>query len=169
MTPIAVVLFLLFGCIGHVNSDNDSLHRQPKHTSKHDCTHHRYHEKAIKSSVGIAHRKIASYPTTAHISTQNRLAIMLLYSHGFTEQGNERQVKSRLDNLECALQKIKHNIMPQTTTDVYIWVLNTTTIIPIIPQWLNSHNLPQFHIMTISPESWKVPCDLKDYTEWATQ
>ena len=169
--PLSSVLFLLVIYLSSTFSTLTTVQLQQQqhhhHHDKNNCTNHFHHfDRAVSESVNTARHLLNSYPNSESIPTSDRLAVMILFSHGLSEKGNKRFRRPRIDHFECALRKIKENLMPKTFVDVYIWVMNATDTIPVIPSWLTREEFPHFHIMSIHPESWKVPCHLKPHRQW---
>lgn len=137
------------------------------HTHVKECTNQVHHqERAVAETTTIARRLLDAVPNSKKVPLADRLAVMMLFSHGFTPAGNKRINKSRLDHFECTIRKLKANLMEKTHVDVFIWVMNSGNETSVIPAWLNSKDFPHVHILSIHPDSWKVPCHLKPPKTW---
>jgi hypothetical protein len=47
---------------------------------------------------------------------------------------------NRLEFLRCSLLKLQRNLMVNTSSDVFIWTVNSTVNnqVPFVPDWFNS-------------------------------
>lgn len=137
------------------------------HTHVKECTNQVHHQdRAVIETTAIARELLKAVPGSEYVPIADRLAVMILFSHGFTVGGNKRINKSRLEHFECAIRKLKANLMVKTRVDIYIWVMNSNNETSVIPDWLNKKDFPHVHIMSIHPDSWKVPCHLKPPKTW---
>jgi hypothetical protein len=94
---------------------------------------------------------VENFPTSVPI--EGRLAIMILFSGGFDP--NSKQIPF----LKCALNKLKANLMPSTTADVFIWVPEGSEQINR-PEWLNEKEYPRVHVIGMPKITWEIPCGL---------
>eukprot|EP01039_Chlorochromonas_danica_P000673 gene670-728_t len=99
-----------------------------------------------------------------NVPIKDRLAIMILFSRGFSQSSN-----GRLEWLHCTLLKLQKYLQANTPADIYIWTLNTTSSIPVIPNWLTPEAFPRVNIITIPTEVWRIPCELKDDSQWVVR
>ncbi len=128
------------------------------------CNPQFHNMEEVRNSTRIAKQLVLGNDNRVPIS--DRLVVNILFSRGFFPNHNSQ---GRLQYLKCALLKLKHNLMVNTTVDVFIWTLNTTDIFPIIPDWINNELLPRVYIMEIPPETWKVPCGLIPDSHWVVR
>lgn len=129
-----------------------------------NCNDEHHNHAAVAASAVKAKAMLLNHPTDVPI--KDRLLVQVLFSTGFVDSP---EMKGRLNYLRCALLKLKANMMGSTTIDVFIWTLNSTSIVPIIPSWLNSKDFPRVNIISIEPETWRVPCGLIEDSKWAVR
>lgn len=129
-----------------------------------NCNDKYHNTESVANSANKARQLLQNHPSDVPI--KDRLLVMVLFSKGFV---NSPEMRGRLDYLRCSLLKLKANMMPTTTVDVFIWTLNTTTIVPVIPSWFNEKDFPRMNIIDIEPDTWRVPCGLIDDSKWAVR
>mmetsp|Transcript_1550 Transcript_1550/g.2631 ORF Transcript_1550/g.2631 Transcript_1550/m.2631 type:complete len:383 (-) Transcript_1550:1744-2892(-) len=128
------------------------------------CNKFHHNTEAVEKSAAKAKEMLLKHPTDVPI--EDRLLVMILFSRGFT---HEKEMSGRLEYLRCSLLKLKANMMPQTTIDIFIWALNSTESHPIIPGWFNAQDFPRMNIIGMEPETWRIPCGLVDDSQWAVR
>ena len=147
-------LILVTLCLSFLST---SLGYYGKHYKATNCTTNLHDYDAVQTSVKKAQSLMNN--DESNVPVEKRLLIMMLFSTGFAHND-----VPRLNYLKCSLNKLKAQMMPTTTVDIFIWVRNIPGIPNIYPEWLK--NFPRTHIMEIEPSSWRLPCDLKNETEW---
>jgi len=128
-----------------------------------NCNDEHHRHKAVARWVEKAQRMLQSQPSEVPLA--DRLVVMVLFSKGFV---NSAEMKGRLEYLKCSLLKLKQN-MAKTTVDVFIWTLNSTSVVPVIPSWLTPLDFPRVHVISVEPETWRIPCGLVDDSKWAVR
>jgi hypothetical protein len=142
----------------------DHLRRKLTQDQETNCNDEYHNHKAVARSAEKAQRMLQSQPSAVAIA--DRLVVMVLFSKGFV---NSDEMKGRLEYLKCSLLKLKQNMMPKTTIDVFIWTLNSTSVVPVTPGWFNPTDFPRMHIIDVEPETWRIPCGLVDDSKWAVR
>lgn len=154
--------------IAKVNGGNDSTEfyddskRRQLGTSI--CTPHYHDHDAVARAVLKAKRQLDKQPID--VPMEDRLAVMILFSKGFTKSGRNND---RLKWLRCSLAKLRDNLLPNTTADIYLWTLNDEDDSIVIPSWLTAEEFPRVHVVEIEPSTWQIPCGLVDDSQWAVR
>lgn len=134
----------------------------PVHSQQ--CTPFHYDHDAISRSAQKARTLLTQDTANAGVAMVDRLAVMILFSHGF----HEYSLAWRLKWLRCSLQRLQRNLQSSTPADIFIWTLNSTEMRPRIPRWLkDAEAFPAVHVMDIEPSTWQVPCGLSNDSMWA--
>lgn len=129
------------------------------------CNPYFHNDIEVQETVQKAQQSLQQFPND--IAMSERLAVMILFSKGFSHPSAKHSMQGRLDYLKCALLKLKLNLMNHTHTDVYIWALNTTEHPIHIPSWFTKEAFPRMHILAIPTNVWKIPCGLLPDKDWA--
>eukprot|EP01038_Epipyxis_sp_PR26KG_P005286 gene5286-7347_t len=167
-----LIYYSFFGWLicDQINLEEKHLNYRQLNTeySNSNCNpkHHNYEQIQLSKNKAIA--KLDTFDKT--VSIADRLAVMILFSRGFHASTVPNHHSNRLDYLQCSLLQLINNLSSNTTLDIYIWALNTSTNPIIIPSWLlNKDKFPRVMIMEIEPISWLIPCGLVDDSEWVVR
>jgi hypothetical protein len=116
---------------------------------------------AVESTVAKAKELLNRFPSEVPI--RDRLAVMILFSKGFTGQSG-----ARLNYLNCALKQFLNRAGKSTPVDIFIWVLEPedATQSLHVPSWLNTTAFPRVNVIPIPRETWRVPCGLMHESRW---
>ena len=155
----AVVVFFLCALNGALASSSNKGTKGPT-----NCNDQHHNHDSVTASAEKAKAMLLNHPTDVPI--KDRLLVQVLFSKGFV---NTPEMAGRLNYLRCALLKLKANMMEKTTVDVFIWTLNSTSVVPVIPDWFNSKDFPRMNIISIEPDTWRIPCGLIDDSKWAVR
>jgi hypothetical protein len=165
-TELIIILIAVI-CVkisSHISIKTDKKNTTNRSLLANECSNYVNNHKILAAeSANKAKLLLSRFPTEVPIS--NRLAVMILFSRGFS---SAYQHKNRLEFLHCAITKLLRNLQ-NTSIDVFIWTLNTTEVMPDIPNWLSAKNFPRINVMEIPVETWKIPCGLIDDSEWAVR
>eukprot|EP01032_Pedospumella_encystans_P038939 gene38939-44143_t len=155
----AVVAFFLCALGGVLASSSSKAAK-----SASNCNDQHHNHDAVSANAEKAKAMLLNHPTDVPI--KDRLLVQVLFSKGFV---NSPEMAGRLNYLRCALLKLKANMMEKTTVDVFIWTLNSTSVVPVIPDWFNSKDFPRMNIISIEPDTWRIPCGLIEDSKWAVR
>jgi hypothetical protein len=145
MTAVLFLLFHLFLCKGaELIFEN--------------CSSQLHDKDAVQRSVTKANVLLQRHPTL--YPREDRLAIMILFSNGLSEQSNSERIRY----LRCSLKKLRAYLMPTTPLDIFVWVRTKHGEALVVPEWIES--IPRVNVMKVEPSTWQVPCGLKSDKEW---
>jgi hypothetical protein len=125
------------------------------------CNPFHHNTKEVSDSVAIAKKSLERF--SQDVPIQGRIAVMILFSKGFSSSSH---MANRLEYLRCALLKLQRNVMQKTTMDVFIWGLNTTEHSLTIPNWFTEKDFPRMHIIPLPETVWRIPCGLIEERHW---
>lgn len=151
-----VLLCSVISSNGHTN-DSDS-----RRLADNPCSPLIRNPDAVKSAASQAQELLKHWDGAVPI--KDRLAVMILFSRGFTKSDS-----SRLEWLRCALLKLQRNLQTTTPADVFIWTLNSSSVVPIVPAWLTAAAFPRVNVIAIPEEAWRIPCELKPDSQWVVR
>ncbi len=155
---LLTTLIFLVGALNGTSASNSKAELR----NATSCNDQYHNHEAVTASVEKAKALMLNHPTDVPI--KDRLLVQVLFSKGFV---NSPEMSGRLKYLKCALLKLKANMMEKTTIDVFIWTLNSTSVVPVIPDWFNGEDFPRMNIISIEPDTWRIPCGLISDTKWA--
>jgi hypothetical protein len=124
-----------------------------------NCTEKLHDYDAVKASAAKAKVLLQNHPDPRNVPFNQRILFMILFSKGFND--NDEKVMY----LKCALNKLKTNMMPTNTIDIFVWVLRQPGHDLNVPDWVAT--IPRVNIMEIEPSTWQVPCGVRPDSEWA--
>lgn len=127
-----------------------------------NCNPSHHNPESVARSVEKAGKLMKDSINTPRNET---LAVMILFSNGFHSNHHSH---GRLDYLRCSLLKLQKFLMSTTSTDVFVWTLkhSVSSMESLAPNWFNSKDFPRTYIIEIEPDTWRVPCGLKNDSHW---
>ena len=152
-------LFLLFLLLNVAVATQDiNITRKLAVLSPPNCNPHFHNYVEVLDSTNRANQLMANTKT---VPIQDRIAVMILFSSGFSQHSH-----FRLQYLKCSLTKLVRGLS-NTTLDIFVWVPETQ--LKKSPEWLSNSKLPRVYLMPIPEMTWKVPCGLADDQTWAVR
>lgn len=125
-----------------------------------NCNPHLHNHEEVSVNVRYARSVVAN----STVPLSDRMAINMIFSHGFAAQPTRQHV-DRLPFLKCALKKVYLNLLPHNELDIFVWVPQAS--IEFVPAWLkNAIEYPRTYVMPIINTTWMVPCGIRDERLW---
>lgn len=129
------------------------------------CNPYIHNPAQVAQAVTQAKQLLSRFPTG--IPIKDRLLVNILFSQGFSNVN--RNSANRLNHLRCALIKLQRGLGSNTTLDIFIWSLNTTSRPLNIPYWLNESSFPRVNVIEIPELVWRKPCGLIPDRQWVVR